>query len=77
MSRPVTCRCADIAELWDDDAYRYAEDHLRRIEVRADGWETVYRCPDTSREWLLDHPRGEEHGGGPARLRQTRDIRER
>ena len=66
----TACRCADTAELWDAEAKRYADQHLEQTEVRAEGWEVLYRCPNTGVEWLEDYPRGEEHGGGPMRLRR-------
>jgi hypothetical protein len=66
----MTCRCDDITELWDDDAKVYADEHLERVETRADGWEVLYRCVVSQRTWLEDYPRSEEHGGGPMRLRR-------
>lgn len=69
MTQDATCRCSETAELWDDEAWRYARNHLREVQVRADGWETVYQCTTTGREWVMDHPQSELHGGGPARLR--------
>lgn len=67
----MTCRCEAVSLLSGDDARRYAAEHLEKIEVRADGWETLYRCPSTGRLWLKDYPRSAEQGGGPARLRQV------
>jgi hypothetical protein len=67
----MVCHCSDVAELSGEEAKTYADEHLERVEVRADGWELVYRCPDTGREWIRDYPRSEEHGGGPVRLRRT------
>ena len=64
------CWCGLATEFWDGQAKDYADRHLDRIEVRADGWEVLYRCPVTETEWLEDHPIGEEHGGGPTRLRR-------
>lgn len=64
------CRCAEISELHESAAKAYAKNHLTRVEVRADGWEVTYRCPNTDAEWLEDYPRSEQHGGGPMRLRQ-------
>ena len=70
----MTCRCADVIELWDDEAKAYADDHLQQVEMRAEGWEVVYRCPGTGARWLEDYPNSEEHGGGPMRLRQLSDV---
>ena len=67
----MNCRCEDITELWDDEARNYADSHLEEVEIRASGWEVLYRCPVTARLWLEDYPRGSEHGGGPMRLRQV------
>jgi hypothetical protein len=69
----MTCRCQDIKELSGNDAKAYTAEHLERIGSRASGWEILYRCPDTEKVWLEDYPRGEEHGGGPMRLRQVED----
>lgn len=66
----MRCRCEEISELWGDEAKSYADKHLEQVEVRADGWEVLYRCPITGHHWLEDYPRGEEHGGGPMRLRR-------
>ena len=70
----MTCRCTDVIELWDDEAKAYADVHLQQVEVRAEGWEVLYRCPTTSARWLEDYPHSEEHGGGPMRLRQLSDL---
>jgi hypothetical protein len=67
----VTCQCDLVMEMSGDAARQYAADHLEKIEVRADGWEVLYRCPVTGRLWLKDYPRGAEQGGGPARLAQV------
>jgi Immunity protein 27 len=66
----VKCRCANAVELWDAEAKRYADEHLDEVEVRAEGWEVLYRCPQTNAIWLEDYPRGAEHGGGPMHLRR-------
>ena len=66
----MTCRCDDITELWDNDAKAYADEHLVRVETRAEGWEVLYRCVVSQHTWLEDYPRSEEHGGGPMRLRR-------
>lgn len=66
----MTCRCEEITELWDVEAKTYADEHLEEVEIRASGWEVLYRCPDTGRLWLEDYPRSPEQGGGPVRLRQ-------
>ncbi len=55
-----SCRCVYAIELWDAAAKSYADAHLQRHEVRAEGWEVVYRCPDTGATWLEDYPRSEE-----------------
>lgn len=60
----------EVIELWDSEAKLYAATHLDRVDVRADGWEVLYVCHDTGARWLQDYPHGEEHGGGPMRLRQ-------
>lgn len=65
------CRCEEITELWNDEAKRYADEHLQMVQDRTAEWEVLYRCPDTGRMWLEDYPRSEEHGGGPMRLRVT------
>ncbi len=70
----MTCRCADVIELWDKEAKEYADGHLDQVEVRADGWEVVYRCASTGVRWLEDYPHSEEHGGGPMRLRQLPEF---
>jgi hypothetical protein len=69
-SAEAECRCAEGAELWDTDAKGYADERLEQTEVRADGWEVLYCCPDTGVKWLSGLPRGAEHGGGPMRLRR-------
>ncbi|MGH8550820.1 MAG: Imm27 family immunity protein [Methylococcales bacterium] len=66
----MTCRCANLQKLWDEEAKAYIQKHLIKVEVRADGWEIVYRCPDTGLQWLRDYPHSERHGGGPMRLRR-------
>lgn len=66
----MSCRCLDLQELWDEDAKSLIREHLEKIEVRADGWEAVYRCPNTGATWLRDYPHSERHGGGPLRLRR-------
>ena len=70
----MKCKCRDVTELWDEEAKQYADGHLEEVEVRADGWEVLYRCPVTGRKWLEDYPRSEEHGGGPLRLRQLEEC---
>lgn len=70
MDGAMRCRCEEISVLCGDEAKSYADEHLEQVEVRADGWEVLYRCPVTCRQWLEDYPRGEEHGGGPMRLRR-------
>jgi immunity protein 27 of polymorphic toxin system len=70
----MTCQCGEVSELWDDAAKRYAAEHLEQVEVRANGWEVVYRCPVTGRLWLEDYPRSAEQGGGPMRLRQLAEA---
>lgn len=67
----MTCRCMKITELWDDEGKAYADEHLKEVEVRASGWDVLYRCPDSGRLRLEDYPRSSEHGGGPMRLRQV------
>lgn len=67
----MTCKCAEISELRGDAAKAYADEHLEQVEVRADGWEVLYRCPDTGQLWLEDYAEGEQHGGGEMRLRQV------
>lgn len=69
----MPCQCELTSEMSGDEARRYAERHLDQVEVRAEGWETVYRCPLTGLLWLKDYPRSAEQGGGPARLRLMRD----
>ena len=66
----TTCELATACIFWDIAATCYAADHLVEVEVRAAGWEVLYRCPQTGARWLEDHPRSEEHGGGPIRLRR-------
>lgn len=66
----MTCRCQDLEELWDEEARAYIKEHLEKEEVRADGWEAVYRCPVTETRWLKDYPHSDRHGGGPVRLRR-------
>jgi hypothetical protein len=66
--------CCRLGELWDHDARAYADGHLERTEVRAEGWEFVYMCPTTGARWVEDRPRSEEHGGGPPRLREVADA---
>lgn len=66
----MTCRCPELQELWDEEAWAFITGHLEKEEVRADGWEVVYRCPLTGAKWLRDNPQGEYHGGGPMRLRR-------
>jgi hypothetical protein len=56
--------------MWDQEAKDYVASHLRLIEKRANGWEAVFRCDLTEHTWLEDYPHGEEHGGGPLRLRR-------
>ena len=70
-SMAVDCRCASTSELRGSEAKAYADEHLAEVEVRADGWEVVYRCPDTGAEWLEDYPESEQHGGGSMRLRRV------
>lgn len=65
------CRCGLTRELWDSSANRYTDQHLEQVEVRADGWETLWRCPNTGAEWIEDHPLGAMQGGGPLRLRRV------
>ena len=67
----MRCRCSELSELAGEEAKTYADGHLEQVETRADGWVVVYRCAETDREWIEDYPRGEEHGGGPVRLRRT------
>ena len=43
----MTCQCGQRREFDGDEARRYAQEHLQQIEVRAEGWEVLYRCPDT------------------------------
>ncbi len=67
----MNCRCAEINELWDDEAKVYADEHLQEVEVRASGWEVLDRCPVIRCLWFEDDPRSTEQGGGPVRLRQV------
>lgn len=43
--------------------------HLREVAIDGERWLHVLACPRTGRQWLLDYPQGELHGGGPIRLR--------
>lgn len=67
------CICRSKKELWDDEALCYIKEHLRQIEVRKDGWEAEYVCPNTGIKWIEDYPEGELHGGGPLRLRKLKN----
>ena len=73
----MRCRCDDVLELWGDEAKTYVSQHLREVDVRADGWGAIHVCPVTGIRWVEDYPHGEEHGGGLMRLRQlTRLLKE-
>lgn len=65
------CLCKIAAEMWSRTADGYADNHLIETGRQANGWEILYRCPQTGHEWLLDKPLSAEHGGGPTRLRRT------
>ena len=70
----IICRCDELAELWDEEAERYADGHLELVELRANGWERVGRCASSGRLFLLDYVNGSSHGGGNARLRPIADA---
>ena len=71
----MNCQCDALCELWDDEARQYIKDHLDQVEIRADGWEVLYRCPVTGWEWLEEYPHSERQGGGPKRLRRLGQAR--
>jgi hypothetical protein len=66
----MRCACSDLFALEGAAVRSYAEEHLEKMSVDPVAWTTTYRCPETGRTWLLDHPHGELQGGGPPRLRQ-------
>lgn len=66
----MICRCKELDTLWDQEAKIYADMHLKKVEVRAHGWEIIYECPDSGERWLEDYPYSEAQGGGPMRLRR-------
>ncbi len=65
----MECRCDTVTELYGGEAERYAGEHLRAVETRADALEERYTCPDTGSEWLLDYPDRTQNDPGQARLR--------
>ena len=67
----MTCRCPATAELWDDAARDYADNHLQKVAALEGGWVTLLMCPEAGVWWVKDYPRSEEHGGGPVRLRRA------
>jgi hypothetical protein len=73
MERPPVCQCRVTPEIvfGVDD---YARHHLEAGRTYLDGWAAEYVCRATGIRWLLDHPRGELQGGGPARLRTAASV---
>jgi hypothetical protein len=67
----LICRCDSSSELWDDEAIRYATEHLVEVAKLAGGWEKLYRCDKTGLCWVMDWPEGQLQGGGPRRLRKA------
>lgn len=67
----MACGRMTVSELWDDEARALIRSGLEQLEVRAEGWEVLYRCLARGTLWLEDYPHSEEHGGGPMRLRIT------
>lgn len=64
------CKCSDprAATIYGVDAAAYADEHLARIDVRAEGEEVTYRCPQSGRIWIEDFPR-DDAGARTVRLR--------
>jgi len=52
----MTCRCAVIDEIRGDEAFDYAHQHLEFVAEEHGA--SLYRCPDTGQEWVLDAPTG-------------------
>lgn len=67
MKHDEDCRCDEVILLWDDAAQNYAR-HLTEVQIRDEGWATLYECARTKWLWLEDRPMSESHGGGPVRL---------
>jgi hypothetical protein len=44
------------------------KNELKKLSVTSGGWETLYVDPSDGRYWEQTYPRGEMHGGGPAKL---------
>lgn len=67
----VECRCATIDVLHGDDARRYADEHLNRLEEDRGAW--LYQCPAMGADWIMDIPRYWDTGhGGRSRLRRVK-----
>jgi hypothetical protein len=65
----MNCRCEILLELDGEEALSYSDQHLVLVQVDVVQWEKKYICPDTGKQWLMDYPYSEAHGGGPPRLR--------
>lgn len=65
----MKCSCDGIQQLEGNEAEAYANEHLRQVSVDNKTWEVVFECPETGKQWLMDYPESEQHGGGPSRLR--------
>lgn len=61
----MSCDCRSTAQLFDGEARTYADEHLERLGVRADGVSVLYRCPETGSRWIEDYPPtgGADHVG--------------
>jgi len=69
----MTCRCDQVAEFWDEEAQRYATEHLRQVHVDRSGWISYYQCPQTGQFWIKEQEHGYIHGGGRAHLRKIEE----
>jgi hypothetical protein len=65
----MECKCSKISFLEGAEAKEYSVKHLQKIKSNKETWEVEYVCPVTGKNWLLDYPHSEYHGGGPPRLR--------
>ena len=58
--------------LYGEEAKRFAQEYLVKVEVDAVLWTKKFIDPLTGDEWIMDFPESGLHGGGPERLRRIR-----
>ena len=57
-----------MAQILRGNAVIEKTQHLTKIALNADTWETTFRDEASGEIWLMDYPESGYHGGGSPRL---------